>query len=288
MRALVVGGTGGIGHAIASNIATSNPNSHVTISGRTKPASPLPSNMEFRQLDASSMRAIKRYTDEYKSARPEPHLDLLVMSQGILTTAGRTETPEGIDNKMALHYYGRQLLLRELTPVLKDDARVIIVLDSVRGTPKKVLWEDMDLKKNYSLPKAADHCLAMNDAMVQFYAAQQKKQGDGGPKRHFVHAYPGFVNTGIASGMPWYLRPAINGLAAVLGTAPETCAQNLLGGTEQCTAAGEKEGRFWSNIDNKGHLAQGRPVWTTEDMQKVADHTWKVVDAAIGTPENRA
>lgn len=285
-RALVVGGTGGIGHAIASNIASSNPDSHVIISGRKKPATPLPPNMEFRQLDASSMRGIKRYTDEYKSSvRADQHLDLLVMSQGILTTAGRTETPEGIDNKMALHYYGKQLLLRELTPVLKDDAKVIVVLDSVRGTPDKVLWDDMDLKKNYSLTNAANHCMAMNDAMVQFFAAQQKQDGTG-KKRHFIHAFPGFVKTDIGSGMPWYVRPAIKGLSAVLATAPETYAQTLVKGVEQVAAAGEKEGRFWSNIDSKSHLAQGRPIWTTEQMQKVVDHTWKVVDDAIKTPES--
>lgn len=283
-RALVVGGTSGIGYAIASQIAASNPNSHVTISGRRKPTTPLPSNMEFRQLDASSMRTIKRYTDEYKSSHSEPHLDLLVMSQGIFSLAGRTETPEGIDNKMALHYYGRQLLLRELTPVLKDDAKVVIVLDSVRGTPDKVLWDDMDLKKNFSLSNAANHCIAMNDAMVQFYAAQQKG-ADNGLKRHYVHAYPGFVKTDLGSGMPWYLRPVIKGAGALLAVSPETCAEHILRGTTEAAVAGEKEGRFWSNIDSKGKVAQGRPVWTTEQMQKVADHTWKIVDEAIEKPE---
>lgn len=34
-------------------------------------------------------------------------LDILVLTQGIATTQGRTETEEGIDMKMALHYYSR-------------------------------------------------------------------------------------------------------------------------------------------------------------------------------------
>ena len=34
-------------------------------------------------------------------------LDILVMTQGIATTQGRTETEEGIDMKLALHYYSR-------------------------------------------------------------------------------------------------------------------------------------------------------------------------------------
>ncbi|KAK2767200.1 NAD(P)-binding protein [Colletotrichum kahawae] len=101
-RALVVGGTGGIGYAIARQLAA-NASATVIISGRTQPHNIPQANIEFRQLDASSMRLIKQYTDAHKSSQG-PNIDLLVLMQGILTTAGRTETPEGIDRKMALHY----------------------------------------------------------------------------------------------------------------------------------------------------------------------------------------
>ncbi len=71
------------------------------------------------------MSQIKHYTDAYKSTpTPPAPLDLLILTQGILTMAGRTETPEGLDRKMALHYYGPQLLIREFLPALKDDVKV--------------------------------------------------------------------------------------------------------------------------------------------------------------------
>jgi NAD(P)-dependent dehydrogenase (short-subunit alcohol dehydrogenase family) len=205
-RALVVGGTGGIGYGIACRIAAEGRSSTVIISGRTKPESIPHANIEFRKLDASSMRAIKAYTDAYKSAQ-HPKLDLLVLTQGIMTIAGRTETPEGIDRKMALHYYGRQLLIRELIPVLKDDAKVVIVLDSLYGSPTKLNWEDLDLKTTFSIGNAANHCISMNDAMVQQYAAQQQQQqAQSGNKRHFVHANPGIVKTNLNQELPWFLR----------------------------------------------------------------------------------
>ncbi|KAH8681929.1 hypothetical protein BX600DRAFT_505560 [Xylariales sp. PMI_506] len=280
-RALVVGGTNGIGYAMACRIAA-EAKSSVVISGRTKPDLSQSPNIEFKALDASSMKSIKEYTDGLKSAQDQPKLDLLVLSQGILSMAGRTETSEGIDRKMALHYYGRQLLIRELTPILKDDAKIIIVLDGLRGSPSKLNWKDLDLKTHFSIANAASHCISMTDAMVQYYAAEQKEdQGGAVAKRHYVHAYPGFVKTSIGRELPWYLKPAAAAAGTLLATSPDTCAQRLLEGTYKCTQAGQAEGRFWSSIDEKGHLIPNKAIWTDEQLKTVADHTWKIVDDAI-------
>ncbi|RYO93383.1 hypothetical protein DL766_000773 [Monosporascus sp. MC13-8B] len=160
------------------------------------------------------MRQIKQYTDTFKSV-PGQKLDLLIMTQGIMTIAGRTETPEGIDRKMALHYYGKQLLIHELIPTLKEDAKVIIVFGGMFGSPTKLNWEDLGLKTYFSLGKAADHCMEMNDAIVQFHAAQQQRQGTN--RRHFVHVRPGGVNSSLYKQLPWYLRPLARAVGSLIG-----------------------------------------------------------------------
>lgn len=273
-RTLVVGGTGGIGYAIASRLAAESSSSTVIISGRNKPQDIPHANMEFRPLDASSMRATKDYTTAYKATKP-PALDYLVLSQGIGTMAGRTETAEGIDNKMALHYYGKQLLIRELLPVLKDDAKILIVLDGKRGNPSSLIWDDLDLKSNFSLANAAAHCISMTDAMVQAFATQQ-----AGSKRHFVHAYPGFVRTEISKNLPWYLRTPAKAVGPLLGVQPDTCAERLISGTRERAADGDK---LWSFIDEKGHLISNKASWTEQQIKDVEDHTWKIIDDALNT-----
>lgn len=275
-RALVVGGTGGIGYAIACRIATEAAASTVIISGRNKPSSCPHPNIEFRPLDASSMGAINAYTTAHKAAQ-EPKLDLLVMTQGILTLAGRTETPEGIDRKMALHYYGRQLLIRELLPALQDDARVLIVLDSVKGSPVSLNWEDLDLKTTYSIGNALKHTLSMTDAMVQQFAAQQK----GGATRQFIHAYPGFVKTNLERGLPWLIQIPTRAVVSLFSVSAATCAENLLNGAYQSAAADREEDRFWSYIDPKGSLVPNKAVWTEKQRQNVEEHTWRIADDAI-------
>jgi NAD(P)-dependent dehydrogenase (short-subunit alcohol dehydrogenase family) len=283
IRAIVVGGTNGIGYGMACRVAAEVKSSTVIISGRTKPQHIPHANMEFRPLDATSMRQIKHYTDTFKSAQ-EQKLDLLIMTQGIMTVAGRTETPEGIDRKMALHYYGKQLLIRELLPALKENAKVIIVFDGVYGNPTKLDWEDLDLKKHFSLGKSANHCMVMNDAMIQFHAAEQQRQGAN--NRHFVHAWPGAVNSNLFKELPWFLQPLLRVAGSLVGVSTDTCAERLLDGVSQCAAAGKEEGRFWSNIDNKGRLVAKKTIWTEAQMKTVADHTWELVDRAIeSSPE---
>jgi NAD(P)-dependent dehydrogenase (short-subunit alcohol dehydrogenase family) len=278
-RALVVGGTGGIGYAIACRIAAETKSASVIVSGRNKPDKMPHDNMEFRKLDASSMRAIKTYTDAYKAAQ-QPKIDLLVLTQGILTVAGRTETSEGIDRKMALHFYGRQLLIRELLPVLKDDAKVLIVLDAVNGNRSKLDWSDLDLKNTFSIANAATHCLAMTDGMIQQWAATQGSNSTA--KRHFTHAYPGLVTTDIFKSLPIYLRLPAQGLA-FLGTSPDDCAKYLVDGTYKVADADEKEDRFWSCINQKGVSVAKKEVWPEEDRKKVMEHAWKIVDDAIAS-----
>ncbi|KAF4435845.1 hypothetical protein F53441_13422 [Fusarium austroafricanum] len=272
-KSLVVGGTGGIGFGIACRLASTSPSSTVIISGRNEPKNIPHSNIQFKQLDASSMRAIKTYTDEIKSS--QDRFSTLVLSQGILSTAGRTETPEGIDLKMALHYYGRQLLIRELLPVLTDDANVVIVLDSTGGGPNKLNWEDLDLKTNFSLGNAASHCLSMTDAMVQNYATEQKAEGT--KRRHFIHAFPGLVNTNIMHGLPWYMRLPSTGLASILGVSPDTCAEYLLTGAGEAAKAKDK---YYAFVSRKGKVFE-KPAWSEEQVQKVRDHTWKIIDNAL-------
>lgn len=55
------------------------------------------------KLDVSSLHDVRKFTDAHKEAA----FDWIIMSPGILSLKGRTGTPEGLDVKMATHYYGR-------------------------------------------------------------------------------------------------------------------------------------------------------------------------------------
>ncbi len=75
---------------------------------------------EVIKCDASNIKSIKSAAEQFVSKYEK--LNYCVLAQGIGTMAGRTETSEGIDNKLALHYYGRVAFIQFLTPLLKKTA----------------------------------------------------------------------------------------------------------------------------------------------------------------------
>jgi hypothetical protein len=88
-----------------------------------------------------------------------------------MTMKGRDETEEGIDKKLAVHYYARWKFISDLLPALKnakesgEDAKVISVLAAGKGG--EIDLEDLGLKKTFSLTKAGLQAPTYNDLMVE-------------------------------------------------------------------------------------------------------------------------
>eukprot|EP01113_Clastostelium_recurvatum_P002567 TRINITY_DN11084_c0_g1_i1.p1 TRINITY_DN11084_c0_g1~~TRINITY_DN11084_c0_g1_i1.p1 ORF type:complete len:311 (+),score=81.26 TRINITY_DN11084_c0_g1_i1:69-935(+) len=268
-RILIVGGTAGIGRALALHYAAKQPTSLITVIGRNAQAaaelSAVSPNIHFLKGDASLMSDIKRCVHTYK--QDNDRLDTLILTQGVLSMSGRNETTEGIDNKMALHYYGRMLFIRDLLPIIKDGGHVLTVLDAKHGHPKRVNWDDMDLKTSFSLTAAAMHCTTFNDIMVQHLSRHY-------PNIHFTHALPGFVNTSLARDMPWALKWMFSGLAKVAATSPEACANYM--------AKGMEETQGWSCVDEKGNKIK-KDEADEATQQRLVEHTWAIIDKAAAS-----
>lgn len=214
------------------------------------------------RADVSLMSEIRTVTKQI------PAVDILVLSQGILTMAGFTPTAENIDNKLALHYYGRMLFVQELLPLLRasPNGKVLFVLDGVNGNPSKINWDDMALQNTYSISAAANHAITFTDLIIQYYASQPENS-----TVTFTHALPGFVRTGLAAGLPFYARIPLQGLMKLgVGTSAETCAEHMLHGM-----LGTENG--WRCIDSNGQAVKKKKPVTEEMIQKVWDHTIKII-----------
>lgn len=287
VRALVVGGTAGIGAAIAINLAKNLPSSsRITIAGRNKSAADQiisahsgNSHIDFRPINAFLMKDVKQFCADYTSSLQTPcddskqslnALDLLILTPGILSLSGRTITPpEKIDRKMALHYYSRALVIRELQSILSPSALIMSVLDGKTSDihSKSIKWDDLDLAKpgSFGVPAAAAHCQAMNDGLMEAFSAQDD--------RVYVHAFPGLVNTDLGKGLPFAARLFIP-VAKLFAYQPDDCAENMLTGA----VAAAKEGKGRYNVDDKGRLVTKKEAGQ-ELRGKVWDHTWHLVDS---------
>ncbi|CAF2893188.1 unnamed protein product [Rotaria sp. Silwood2] len=268
---VVVGGTSGIGRAIALSIARHCPSASITIVGRNEPAanailSQLGSNPKFIRADVSLMSEIRAVTKKINS------VDMLVLTQGILTMAGRTPTTENIDNKLALHYYGRILFVQELLPLLRSSqnhSKVLFVLDSVNGNPSKINWNDMALENSYSLASAANHAMSFTDHAIQYLASQSENTNIT-----FTHAFPGIVRTSLSDNLPFWARlPLKCSLALGLGVTPEDCAELMIHGM----LGTEKGYRY---IDDKGETVTKKKPIQEEMVAKVWEHTSRMISSS--------
>ncbi|ETV70759.1 hypothetical protein H257_13846 [Aphanomyces astaci] len=221
--ALVVGGTAGIGEGIALRLAQAKAN--VVIAGRNADrGKSIVRNMQtinpsgtyrFLPVDAQLIGNIRGLSAEV------PHLDKLVLTQGIATIQGFTPTSEGIDQKLALHYYGRMAFIEEFLPTLRQSThspRVLSVLSAGVHSPYANYTNDPSLESSYSLKNAADAAGFYNDLMLDAYSAANDQIA-------FGHAAPGFVATNWGTEMPWAIRMLLKPLKYLLAKSKADCAE---------------------------------------------------------------
>ena len=235
-NAICVGATSGIGHGIAIRLAQAQAN--VTIIGRNaqmgeqivadmKAVHP-DGKFSFVRCDASLMQDIHGCCEQLKQSHTSLHF--LVLSQGIASINGFDPTTEGLDRKLALHYYGRMMFIRRLLPLLNktagetsatepSDVRVLSVLSGGVHSPA-IFHDDLDLKKNFSIPNAANVAGFYNDLSLDKLAITN-------PHITFVHAAPGIVATAWGSGFPFILRGPVRVMQMLIGMSKEKCAENM-------------------------------------------------------------
>jgi NAD(P)-dependent dehydrogenase (short-subunit alcohol dehydrogenase family) len=270
--ALCVGGTSGIGRGMALHLAGVCKAS-VAIMGRNEAAGKSAvdemkrlhpeGSHSFIQCDATSMSNIRQACRSL-----DMPVDYLVLSQGIASIKGRDETVEGIDRKLALHYYGRMQFIQSMLPHLNErakdrDVRVMSILSAgMHSTYTN--FQDMELKHNFSISNAATAAGFYNDLALDQLSRQN-------PNITFIHANPGVVNTNWGSEFPLPLRLVVNFLK-IFATAPSECAMQLSKGLLEP----EWKGGF-RLMTHKATAAKTTSKHTEENMARVWQHTLDVL-----------
>uniref|UniRef100_H3GMP0 Uncharacterized protein n=1 Tax=Phytophthora ramorum TaxID=164328 RepID=H3GMP0_PHYRM len=257
-HALVVGASSGIGLGVAKELAPIV--AKLTLCSRSYPAELLETikrenpNVEVvhEKLDVSLMHEVRKFTTKHA----ETKFDWIVMSPGIMTLNGRTETSEGLDVKMATHYYGRFMLVHDLLKGLnRPGVRVLNILSAGEGG--KIDVNDLDLKHTYS----GSNCAA---ATTQYSPSLSAS---------FMHASPGFVNTGLAKQPPGYLRVPFKGLAALFARTPETCGKYMVS-----ALLNDDYAKGWKLL-NQNAVVMSKTKYHTEELKDIVwKHTLQTIE----------
>jgi len=287
--ALFVGGTSGVGQALAQAFAcVTNGNAHIILCGRNRAAAsdiiasfPRPTISsstgplhEFMECDASLMRNVQSTTSTLLTRLPK--LNFLVLSPGIMSVKSRTETTEGIDRKMALHYYARWKFTKDLMPLLQkakdmgEPASVMSILGAGYGGPINI--DDLGLKSTYSVANAALVTVAYNDMMMKSFSEQNPGIG-------FTHMNPGPVKTSLLKNSDVPMKCIANRvllpLANALTTSPEDAGEYML----HALLEGGKLGGM-SRRDRQGNdIGDTKYFGSDEERRILWEHTTETTTA---------
>jgi NAD(P)-dependent dehydrogenase (short-subunit alcohol dehydrogenase family) len=181
--ALFVGGTSGIGQAMAQAFARyTKGNAHIIICGRNRTAAeaiiatfPKPTHgdakHEFVSCDVSLMKNVHVTSADLLSRLPK--INFIIFTTGFLSAMGRQETKDGVDKRIAVTYYSRWVFTEDLRPLLRkakdagEDAKMLSVLAAGKGS--EIDLDDLTVK-NYSLGKSLSVPNTYNDLMVEVSA----------------------------------------------------------------------------------------------------------------------
>jgi hypothetical protein len=280
---VVIGGTAGIGRAMAESFAHhTQGNANIIIVGRNEGAAkeiidsfPKSNNKAvhvFLRADVTLMSNVEAASAEVSRLLGEDGLDFLILSQGFFSISGRDETPEGLDKKMAVNYYSRWKFIHELitSGTLKNEGAKVLCLGGA-GFGGTIDVDDLDMKKMYSVRKLGSVTPTYKDMMMESFASIN-------PRHSFIHAFPGIVRTGLMHSSPSLLlrgiAPFVLALVYFWSVSPEDCAEYMWFGVSRAQPGASRMGKIGEDLGSQRYF--GDPY----DRQKLWDHTAKLLVGA--------
>ncbi len=203
--AVVVGGTAGIGLGALQALTKHFARPTIYIIGRSVARldtliAELKSLNENAALIPVHAADLSRVRDAQRAAaaiaRQAGHVDLLVMTPGYVTYAGRDEhAEEGIDKLTAVRYYSRIAFIMGLKSQLQAAPAPRVVSVLAGGMEGSLLKDDLLLREegHYGVGIAGSASSAASGMMSLFFEEIAKEIG--WDKAVFAHVYPGITNT---------------------------------------------------------------------------------------------
>ncbi|HZJ55722.1 MAG TPA: SDR family NAD(P)-dependent oxidoreductase [Myxococcaceae bacterium] len=245
--ALVTGGTGGIGRAVA--IALARAGDRVLLVGRDaargaevleelRCAAP-GADHAFLRADLSLMRETARVADE--ALRQASRLDAVVCCAGVLSFVPEW-TDEQLERTLALNYLGRFLLARRALPALRlsPSGRLVLVANAGKYRDRLDL-DDLQHRRRRPGLEVSGRTQVANDLLALELARRLAGTGV-----EVTCVFPGVTRTAAfrnARGVPWLARLVVP-LLTTLARPPERAARTPVHLARSPEAVGSG-GRFY-------------------------------------------
>ena len=270
-RIAIVGGTGGIGRALARFLASKG--ARVTVVGQTFRDDGVP-GIDFLKADLSLMSEARRVAREL----PAEELDALILTTGIFASPVREATPEGIEKDLAVSFLSRVAVVRALADRLGTrrpgaTRRPRIFIMGFPGTGEVGTPDDLNSEKSYESMAAHMNTVAGNEAFVLHAAKAYPQFGVYGLNPGLIKSD---IRANVLGGRNSLKFKIVEGLIGLVMISAEKYAERLA----PVLLAPELEGHTGVHFNQKGIAIKPSEVMTGEHVERLMTATDAVLARA--------
>lgn len=159
-RALVTGGSDGIGLGIATRLAAAGAELLLPVRNRSKGeaaasqirAAAPGATVTLHDLDLSSLESVGRLGETLRGEGAPIHL--LVNNAGVMTPPDRQTTADGFELQTGTNHLGHVALVAHLLPLLRAGRARVTSQVSIAAAGGEINWDDLNWERSYDGMKA--------------------------------------------------------------------------------------------------------------------------------------
>ncbi|WP_432152240.1 SDR family oxidoreductase [Streptomyces sp. bgisy029] len=159
-RAVVTGGSDGIGLGIATRLAAAGAEVVLPVRNQSKGEKALDAirrqapgaRVSLRSLDLSSLDSVAALGDSLTGEGRPVHL--LVNNAGVMTPPDRQTTADGFETQFGTNHLGHFALVGRLLPLLRAGQARVTSQISVSANQNAINWDDLNWERSYNGMKA--------------------------------------------------------------------------------------------------------------------------------------
>lgn len=292
-RAVVTGGSDGIGLRIATRLAQAgaevvlpvrNPAKGEAAAAVIREKAPSAA-VRMLPLDLSSLESIAAFGDALREdGRP---IHLLINNAGVMTPPERQTTADGFELQFGTNHLGHFALVAHLLPLLRAGEARITSQISVAANQGSINWDDLNWERSYN----GGHAYSQSKIAFGQFALEldRRSEAEGwGITSNLAH--PGVAPTSLLAARPELGRAKdtlgvkvirwASARGILLGT-PETAALPAL----YAATSPDARRRLLYGPSGIGHLGGGpaeQPLYSRLRSEDEARRVWKVSEELTG------
>ncbi|SDD57449.1 NAD(P)-dependent dehydrogenase, short-chain alcohol dehydrogenase family [Geodermatophilus telluris] len=286
-RAVVTGGSDGIGLGLATKLAAAgaevllpvrNPRKGEAAISRIRQAVPA-AEVSLRALDLSSLASVAALGETLRDeGRP---IHVLVNNAGVMTPPDRQTTADGFELQFGTNHLGHAALVTQLLPLLRAGRARVTSQISIAARSGGITWDDLDGKRSYSGMRAYRQSkIALG--LFGLELDRRSRTGDWGITSNLSH--PGVAPTSLLAARPEVSRAAdtpqvrvIRALSArriVVGTVESAQLPAFYAATSPDAEGGRLYGP--SGLGNLGGPPAEQALWRPLRSGADAERIWEL------------